>query len=338
LKIVHLVPLIGTEADFYGVLVAIARAAAERLGVELEAIDCARDRGKLLENGSRLLGRTPRPDCILLPNYQGAAHELVPLFDAAGIATFVLTEAMTPADRLAHGEPRTKHARWLGELVPDDVVAGQLLARILADEARAKGLVARDGKIHALVLSGDQSPAGQARFHGWLASTRERPEIVQTSVHYASWTEDGARAATRLVLRAHPEVTLIWAANDAMALGAVQGTRDCGREPGRDLLIGGVDLLPRALQCVVDGSMAVTLGGHVLDGARALILLHDHLHGVDFEPWSRRSLLEPVTAALAPRYLHFLGGRGWQQVDFARFSRARSGSAAVPELTIQGLV
>lgn len=336
MKIVHLVPTEG-ESTFYEVLVDIERAAAERLGVELEPVYCGGGRANLVDIGAALARRAPRPDYVLLPNFHGAAHELLPSLDAAGIPTFLLNEGLNPSDRLAHGEPRMKHPRWLGELIPDDVAAGQRLGAILTDEARARGLVDPEGKIHVGVVSGNQTFAGQTRFQGWLALKKERPEVVQASVQYANWAEDVARTAAGMMLRNRPEISVIWAANDAMALGALEAVKDCGRTPGKDVLVGGIDLLADALRHVEEGSMAVTLGGHVLDGARALILLHDHFHGKDFEPRSRRSPLEPVTARRARSYRRFFEARAWQKVDFAKYSRVKAGAAA-PELTLEGLV
>jgi ABC-type sugar transport system substrate-binding protein len=336
-KIVHLVPTEG-ESPFYEVLLEIERAAADRLGVELEPMYCGGGHARFVEAGVGLARRTRRPDYVVLPNFHGAAHELLPVLDAAGIPVFLLNEGLTPTDRLAHGEPRTKHSRWLGELIPDDVAAGRHLAAALVDEARARRLGDPDGKIHVGVVSGNQTSAGQTRFQGWLALKKERPEVVQASVQYANWAEDVARTTAAVMLRKRPEISVVWAANDAMALGVLEAARACGRTPGKDLLVGGIDLLAPALGHVEDGTMAVTLGGHVLDGARALILLHDHFHGKDFAPpWSRRSQLEPVTAAHARAYRRFFETRAWQKVDFAKYSRVKAGAAA-PELTLEGLV
>ncbi|HYD39704.1 MAG TPA: ABC transporter substrate-binding protein [Anaeromyxobacter sp.] len=337
MKIVHLVPTNG-ESDFYEVLIDVERAAATRLGIELEVVYCEGSRAKMVELGAALGRRTPRPDYVLLPNFEGAAHELLPALDAAGVPSFLLNEGMTPTDRMSHGDPRCKHPRWLGELIPDDVAAGQQLAAMLTEEARARGLVAPDGKIHVGVVSGTQTYAGQTRYQGWLALKKERPEVVQASVQYGNWAPDVSRTVAALMLRRHPEITVIWTANDAMALGAVDAVRDCGRKAGKDVLIGGMDLHTSALRHVEDGAMAVTLGGHVLDGARAVLLLHDHFHGNDFEPRSRRSLLEPVTAADARAYRRFFESRGWQKVDFARYSRVKAGAAHVPALTLRDVV
>lgn len=338
MRFVLLVPRIGAPGAFYDVISRVMGAAAERLGVVVDVLDCEARQQGMVEAASGLATRHPRPDCVIFPNHQGVAHDVLPVLDAAGIRTFVFVEGLTPTDLLTLGQPRTKLPRWLGQLQPDDVAAGHLLARLLVDQVRERGLAAPDGKIHVGVIAGDQTPAGQLRFQGWLALKRERPEVTQASVQYANWLEESGRDAAVQLLRNHPEVSALWAANDDMALGAVEAVRAAGRVPGRDVLVGGVDLLPRALQQVADGRMAVTLGGHFLDGARALILVHDHLQGRDFEPRIRRSVLEPVTAENARRHLRFFEEEAWRRIDYGRYSRARAGVDEVPELTLAALL
>jgi hypothetical protein len=68
----------------------------------------------------------------------------------------------------------------------------------------------------------------------------------------------------------------------------LDAARGAGRVPGGDVLLGGIDLGREALTQVAEGSLAVSIGSHFLDGAQALILLHDHHESRDFEPWSRR--------------------------------------------------
>lgn len=337
MKVVFLCPSL-VSGTFYGLLVAIMQAAAGRLGIELEVLDCEKRRERFVELGKGIAARRARPDCVLLPNYKGAGQEVLGALDAADVDAFVFIEAMTPTDRLTFGEPRTKHKHWLGELHPDDAGAGQQLAALLADAAHARGLRAPDGKIHVGILSGDQTPAGQLRFQGWLACRKDRPELVQAGVQYASWMEQPARTGTALMLRSHPEISVIWAANDDMAIGAVDGAREAGRTAGKDLLIGGVDVVRGALERLADGRLAVTLGGHVLDGARALLLLHDRRNGHDFAPHIRHSRFEPVTAAQATPYLRFLEQERWNEVPFERYSRAFTGGAEAPELSFAALV
>jgi ABC-type sugar transport system substrate-binding protein len=199
-----------------------------------------------------------------------AGRELIPALDAAGVQVLLVAEGLSSAARAALGGPRQKHRNWLGEILPDDAEAGYLLAKALTRAAREGGLTAGHGKIQVGILSGDQSSAGLARFRGWVRLKTEDPGVEQASFQYAAWERDKARSATTLMLRSQPQIGLVWAANDAMALGALDAAREAGRVPGKDILLGGIDLGHEALVAVSEGSLAVSIGGHFLDGARAL--------------------------------------------------------------------
>ena len=57
-------------------------------------------------------------------------------------------------------------------------------------------------------------------------------------------------------LQAHPEIEVIAAENDQMALGALQACKAAGRD---DIIICGVDADPEAVQAVVNGEMGMTV-------------------------------------------------------------------------------
>ena len=104
------------------------------------------------------------------------------------------------------------------------------------------------------------------------------------------------------MLVAAPQIRVLWCANDSMALGALAAAVEAGRRPGEDLLIGGVDLVDRALAEVAAGRLEVSIGGHLVDGARALLLLHDHHQKRDLVPrvgrptwWPCGPLRQPAT-------------------------------------------
>jgi ABC-type sugar transport system substrate-binding protein len=212
------------------------------------------------------------------------------------------------------------------------------LAKALTREARERGWKGGDGRIHVGILSGDQSSAGLARYRGWIRLKGEDRDVAQASFYYAGWERGSAKSTAALMLRDHPEVVVIWAANDAMALGAADATREVGRVPGGDVLLGGIDLGREALAQVAEGSLAVSIGGHFLDGALALILLHDHHMGRDFEPWSRRSSLTAATRRDADRYHRFLRGQAWKNVDFTRFSRVRGPGSEPPAFSLDSIL
>jgi ABC-type sugar transport system substrate-binding protein len=140
------------------------------------------------------------------------------------------------------------------------------------------------------------------------------------------------------MFRADPQIGVVWCASDAMALGALSAALEAGRRPGKDVLIGGVDLIDRALEEVAAGRLEVSVGGHVVDGAYALVLLHDQHRTCDDTPQERTSRLVAVRAAEAHRYQRYIHERAWHVGDFTRFSRVRNPAATDTELSLQKLI
>lgn len=95
------------------------------------------------------------------------------------------------------------------------------------------------------------------------------------------WLQDSAREAVARFLVSHPEIDLVVAQNDLMAIGASEAL-------GRDIPIMGVDGIALGLQAIIDGKIECTAtyssrGDMVIDVAHAI------LNG---EPYVRDTVLE----------------------------------------------
>jgi ABC-type sugar transport system substrate-binding protein len=334
MRVALLTPLRHDAGNFYNLFAEVTSVAARQLGVDLEVIEGTGDPKVMVERGRELVTGGDRPDYVLMANHMGVASELMPAFAEAGLGVLFVIEGFSAGDRFAIG-PRAQKA-YLGEIVPDDLEAGRLLAEVLVAEARQRGLVGADHKIHMGVLCGMQTQVNSQRFRGWKAFKDAAPDVVQSAFRYAG-LDEGGDAAASLLLRTSPDTQLLWCFNDAIALGALHSAIALGRKPGKDLLIGGFDLLERALAAISEGTMLASIGGHVIDGVRALLLLDDHHSKRDFEVKTWTTRLGAVTRADAERYLRFMKERAWCSADFTRFSTRRRQGAA-EELSLRALV
>ena len=338
MKVAFLTPHVGEPGSFYDIFSDCLRVAARQLGVDLEVVDGDKRRETMLTRGREILEGPVPPDYLLLVNYMKVGQELLPVSAAAGVRTFFVVEGTGRDERLAASGAGEVSEGYLGEIVPDDTEAGRILADILTSQARQRGLVSGSGKIQVGLLAGEHTHAGNARFRGWLEIKKRHEDIVQTGLQYGSWEEAAGRSAAALLLQAAPEMAVIWCANDAMALGALAAATDAGRCPGQDILIGGVDLMDRALAEVASGNLEVSIGGHLIDGVRALILLYDHHETRDLEPATRTTHLVAVESDEASRYLDFIKDRGWREVDFTRFSRRSNPAASADDLSLEAIL
>jgi ABC-type sugar transport system substrate-binding protein len=336
MKVAFLTPNIGGPGTFYEIFADFLRVAARQLHVDLEVVDGTKQRETMLARGREIVTAPGRPDYMLLVNYMSVGQELLASNAAAGVGTFVVVEALSSGGLGTHGPGGEKAAGYLGQIVPDDVEAGKMLAEILTGAARARGLVDAGGRVQVGVIAGEHTQAGNARFRGWQSFLKEHADVVQAGFQYGSWEEEPAKAVAALMLKAAPQISVLWCANDGMALGALAAAVEAGRRPGQDLLIGGVDLVDRALAEVAGGRLEVSIGGHLVDGARALMLLHDHHEKRDLTPESRTTHLVAVRTLQADRYLKFMKGRAWHDADFTRFSRVKNPNAT--ELSLDAIM
>jgi len=305
-------------------VVGTMHAASKDLGIELSVHPVGHWPGEILERARQVTTGPRRPDYLLVSIHRGIGTRLLELSRETGVPVFVINSGLVPRDVERFGGPRRHFPLWLGQMLPDEEQAGEMLARLLLEAASRAHRVPPGAPLGLVALEGQLGDTSALRrteglrqgVAGWEGA------VLLQSVS-ASWAPDVALRKTALLLRRYPELQALWAANDDMALGAVRALEEAGRRPGEDVLVGGIDWAPLALQAVREGRLVTTLGGHFLEGAWALVLLHDHHHGRDFASagldW--RTAMVPITRGNVDVFLRFLGEGDWESLDFRAFSR-----------------
>lgn len=132
----------------------------------------------------------------------------------------------------------------------DDKVSGMLQMEELAKRAGGKG--------NMVILHG---PTGQnaevMRHTGAMEVLEEYPDIKIVAEKVCNWSRAEAMAAVENILQSGMDVDIIFSENDEMAMGALKAIEGSGK--GQDIIIGGVDAIPDALQAVIDGKLACTV-------------------------------------------------------------------------------
>jgi ABC-type sugar transport system substrate-binding protein len=334
-KVSFLNPADGSDA-FFGSMVSFMRRAAADLGVELEVIDSHRDHPAMRRKARELVERATPPEYLLLVNEQGLAVEALPPATARGIKVLLLNEGLMVPDRQTLGNPGERHPGWLGELVPDDRRAGYLLAGSLIGAARRGGRRDQDGRIVMGALGGSFTSSSLLRINGLRQAVAEAGDVTLVEVVPANWEIDRAREETARLLGSHPKLGALWSASDHMALGAAEALAAAGLRPGADVALGGVDWAPFAFGKVREGAFTATVGGHFLDGAWALVLLHDHHHRPEMGPSQEKSQLALVTRENVDTYERLFTRP--KEIDFKRFSKVRNPALARYEFSVDAVL
>ncbi len=305
------------------------QAAANSLGQTLEVHYAQREHLRVFEIARTLVARPPaeRPDYVVFSNDYGTGPELLRLFDGSGIRVF-MAYSKPSDDQLAQtGGPREKHPQWIGSLEPRAQDAGYLTARALIAQGRAARAHGPDGKLHLLAIAGDRStPSSVRRNEGMLQAVRETADVVLDQEVHAGWTREKAAEQTEVLYTRYPQARLVWAGNDLMAFGAMATHERRGGTPGRTMWFSGVNTSAEAMDAIRSGRLAALAGGHFINGAWAMVMIHDHFRGHDFRD-EGLMLERPMFALFDARLAEVFQsrfGQGYDRIDFRRYSKAHN--------------
>lgn len=149
------------------------------------------------------------------------------------------------------------------------------IGRSAADYASGR---LREGAKVIEIAGLDGSTPARGRHEGFVAELeRLRPDVVVAASRSAGWKEAAAERAVDSLLRVHPDVALIYAHNDLMAIGASKALSKAGL---RDkVLVLGTDAAPNVgMQAVADSVIDATFI-YPTDGHRLVQTAMQIAHG-----------------------------------------------------------
>lgn len=297
-------------------------AAARQFNISLEIVYAERNYRLMQTQGLAMIARKDAPQFLILTNEDNAGVPVIAAADGGGVRTLLISSDVLAEDMRRLGGQRGVLKTWIGSLIPDVEAAGARMAERLFEAARQRNLQSSDGKLHFLVLSGDErTPTSLDRLRGLQRVVDAKADVVIDRVVIAHWNAGDAEELTARYLawaaRRGIRVAGVWAGNDPMAFGASDALRAAGFRPGVDTMVVGLNWSKRAVQEVNGGRMVLTDGGHFMLGAWSMIMLRDYLDGCD--PFrSGGAVVLPtvaVTRANANRVLPVL-----ERGDFARIN------------------
>lgn len=267
---------------FWIVTRAFILAAAEDLGVELKIYYANRDYFMMAKNARDVMSNSEtKPDGIIFHNYKNQGQKVLDLAEQFKVKALVFNAGFDEGAGI--GLPREKYSQWIGQILPDDEFAGYLLAVKLIKEAENLERFSIDGKVHTVVLEGNRaSPASNARTKGFKRALEENRHVVNHQFFHSKWKERFASEAFKISRQRYPFVSMFWAASESMSIGVIKEAEKTDWIPGRDFVTGGIDLLSKNMPYLISNEMAVSVGGHYVEGAFALVVLYDFLNGYDF--------------------------------------------------------
>ena len=116
------------------------------------------------------------------------------------------------------------------------------------------------GDVRIVELQGSvgSAPAIE-RKKGFEEIIRMEPRFKITRSQTADFTRAKGKKVMEGFLKADPNINVLYAHNDDMALGAIEAIEAAGKKPGQDIIIIGVDAVKGAFEAMMAGKMNVSV-------------------------------------------------------------------------------
>ncbi|MRI85932.1 substrate-binding domain-containing protein [Aerococcaceae bacterium WS4759] len=213
-----------------------AEAKAKELGVSIKVVDAGNDPAKqvtdiedLITTGIDVLIVNPEDSSSVGPAIQSALD--------AGIKVIAIDRGVDDAEIDVY-------------IGTDNVAASEKVGEYLLELLDAEDQIA--------ILEGVPGASSAIeRNEGFLNALEGNIEIVTSQT--ANFDRVEGMTVVENMLQANPNIKAIVAANDEMALGAIEAINASGRVAGEDILVTGFDANDDALAAVKDGTLLLTV-------------------------------------------------------------------------------
>jgi ribose transport system substrate-binding protein len=250
------------DNPFYIGMLKGIRARAGELGWDVATVSSNEDKLKQINGVQDLVAK-------------GVKGILISPIDAVGVnaAYDAAAAAKIPIVSLARGSTSPNQTI---HVAMDEVQVGRDIAEWTAKKLGGKGKV-------AMLLGPSGAPTFRNLAQGYTEVMAKYPDIQIVFKTDGPLTRERGLKNTEDALVAHPDLKAIYAANDDLALGAMQAVLAANR--GGETIVTGMNGVPPALRAVKEGNIAMTVElNPVLWGRLGVDVLASFLKGDKVEP------------------------------------------------------
>jgi methyl-galactoside transport system substrate-binding protein len=263
-----------------------AEIVGDELGVKinLNMNDAGDDMAKQVEQCDQVIGK--KPDFVIINLAEPAGGQvLVDKLTEAKIP--FLFYNIPPSEETYDSVVKTPGAFFVGTLPRE---AGDMQGEILADLWKADPSIDKngDGKIQFVEFKGvANNPEAIARTQYSEETAKELgvPLEMVTDIIVADWDTGKANDAMKATWASHPEIELVFANNDDMALGVIAALNETGYNTGNEgdpsITVIGVDATEAAMEAIKAGRMTASVkqDGDAMGQANIRIMMNYLLNG-----------------------------------------------------------
>ncbi|WP_286232419.1 ABC transporter substrate-binding protein [Thalassotalea sediminis] len=307
---------------FWDRVTAVAKAAAEDLSINLNIVYGKDNRVYHLEAMQKVIAAQKKPDFVIFMPYDGNAVATFELLESANIPFITIERTLQKNEQALIGFPQQRFKYWLGEVFHDNIYAGRLLANELIKAAKKKQ--PENKHLVAVGIAGSFSGESSERNTGLKQAIAADKEVSLEQIVPAIWSRERSRNIIFSLNARFGQIDVAWAASDGMALGVLDSVKSEYRDLNQSMQIGGIDWTVEGIKEVEKGGLAVSVGGHFMQTAWALVKLYDHTQGIKIfngGDMGKTYDLEAITHENIHKYKRLASKVDWQKIDFKRFSR-----------------
>jgi ribose transport system substrate-binding protein len=257
------------NSPIFAALRAGAAIAAKNLGVEVvqympSTADNVAEQNKLVDDAIK-----DKPDAIVF----------VPVdFTQAGGAVAKINAANIP---LINVNERLSGGSVAGYVGTDDVALAATTARYLINAMSNKGDV--------VILDGpDDNLTAQGRARGFRDAVKDTPDVKLLAGKSGNYARAQGKQVTSDFLRSYPQIDGILAANDPMAIGAVDALKAAGRKS----LVVGINASREVMDLIKSGDIAGS--GDYDTFAQGCVGVELAVNAIRKQPVPHEVMLKPV--------------------------------------------
>jgi ribose transport system substrate-binding protein len=224
------------QANFFNQIKQAVEAEAKKRGITVVTVDAKGDGPTQINQVQDLV--TQNIDALIyIPAGAAAATVPVKLAKQAGIP-------VVNVDRNADGAPGDTF------LATDSVSSAKAVCDYILKEAGGKGKM--------VIIHGQKGTTPELdRSKGCAESLKANPDVKVVAEQYSNnWFQDEGFQIMQNMLQANPDVTIVFAQADALALGAAQAIKV--GNPSQKIVVGGFDGDTAALEALSKGVFDVT--------------------------------------------------------------------------------
>jgi ribose transport system substrate-binding protein len=222
-----------------------AEEAAQKAGVELivQAAEREIDVERQMQIVENLIQR--KVDALVIA--PSGSREIVPVVIKANKAGIPVLVVDTRVDAAALQAAGGKTVTFIGS---DNYEGGKKAGEFMLERMKGNARIA--------VLEGIPGhETGDARLRGFRDAIKDHAGMTIVASQPANWERDQGYNVFQNIMQAHPEVNAMFAANDLMALGALEAIAAAGK--AGKITVVGFDALDEARTAVKEGRMAGTI-------------------------------------------------------------------------------